>query len=483
MNGITKKVCAAILSAAFFISTVFSLTACNKNKKGEAGEDGQTPFIGENGHWWIGEVDTGVVAQGQNGRDGVDGEDGKNGVDGQNGAPGKDGANAVAPLFLYDADSGNLKISYDSGESWSVLVNIGNMVADGVDGVSITSCEINDLGELVVSYSNGKSDNLGVVVATDGVDGAPGKNGVDGVGIVGAEVDVDGSLVITLSNGTVLNLGCVKGQNGSNGTSGIDGVDGIDGTDGVTPKLRINGETDLWEVSYDNGESWESLDYPSKGETGASGVTPIIGIDEDGYWQVSYDLGENWRKLGVKAVGTDGKNGNDGRGVEKVEIIGGYLYVTYTDGSVINAGKVSSETVGGVATTDVWTEALDFYPNEDGTSYSVSIGKAIYMKHIKIPATYNGKPVTAILPSSFDIDDSPNTALESIEIPDSITTIGSEAFALCTSLKTVYIPSSVTEIGICAFNANTTVYFEVAEDVSLGWNGEYLGTYKIEWEK
>lgn len=32
--------------------------------KGEDGKDGQTPFIGENGHWWIGDTDTGVNASG-----------------------------------------------------------------------------------------------------------------------------------------------------------------------------------------------------------------------------------------------------------------------------------------------------------------------------------------------------------------------------------------------------------------------------------
>ena len=64
MSKITRKVCAAILSAAFFISATFSLSACSKKDKTENGVDGKTPFIGENGHWWIGETDTGVPARG-----------------------------------------------------------------------------------------------------------------------------------------------------------------------------------------------------------------------------------------------------------------------------------------------------------------------------------------------------------------------------------------------------------------------------------
>ncbi|MBE6608493.1 MAG: hypothetical protein E7633_08045, partial [Ruminococcaceae bacterium] len=34
-------------------------------------EDGQTPYIGENGNWWIGDTDTGVKAAGDDGKDGA----------------------------------------------------------------------------------------------------------------------------------------------------------------------------------------------------------------------------------------------------------------------------------------------------------------------------------------------------------------------------------------------------------------------------
>lgn len=36
------------------------------NIKGATGEPGNTPFIGENGNWWVGETDTGVAASGGN---------------------------------------------------------------------------------------------------------------------------------------------------------------------------------------------------------------------------------------------------------------------------------------------------------------------------------------------------------------------------------------------------------------------------------
>ena len=46
---------------------------------GQDGRDGKTPFIGENGNWWIGEIDTGIKAAGTDGKDGINGIDGTNG--------------------------------------------------------------------------------------------------------------------------------------------------------------------------------------------------------------------------------------------------------------------------------------------------------------------------------------------------------------------------------------------------------------------
>ena len=45
-------------------------------KDGINGTDGLTPYIGENGNWWIGETETGIKAEGTDGKDGVDGTDG-----------------------------------------------------------------------------------------------------------------------------------------------------------------------------------------------------------------------------------------------------------------------------------------------------------------------------------------------------------------------------------------------------------------------
>lgn len=84
---------------------------------GKDGSDGLTPYIGENGNWWIGETDTGIAATGPAGKDGQDGavgpagKDGKDGQDGapgepgkdgRDGAPGKDGADGYTPVKYED---------------------------------------------------------------------------------------------------------------------------------------------------------------------------------------------------------------------------------------------------------------------------------------------------------------------------------------------------------------------------------------------
>ena len=59
---------------------------------GATGKDGKTPFIGENGNWWIGETDTGVKAAGVDGEKGDKGDPGEKGDKGDKGDKGQNGS-------------------------------------------------------------------------------------------------------------------------------------------------------------------------------------------------------------------------------------------------------------------------------------------------------------------------------------------------------------------------------------------------------
>ncbi|MBE6596970.1 MAG: hypothetical protein E7641_04785, partial [Ruminococcaceae bacterium] len=130
-------------------------------------------------------------------------------------------------------------------------------------------------------------------------------------------------------------------------------------------RLRINSESNEWEVSYDDGEHWTSLGVKAtgadgqdgangsngtngtNGTNGVDGKTPRLRINsESNEWEVSYDDGEHWTSLGVKATGADGQdgangsngingtNGDDGATIASIVFNEeGKLIITMTDGT------------------------------------------------------------------------------------------------------------------------------------------------------
>lgn len=72
---------------------------------------------------------------------------------------------------------------------------------------------------------------------------------------------------------------------------------------------------------------------------------------------------------------------------------------------------------------------------------------------VVIPNTIKGKKVTSIGAWAFEeYIQGPGFNIKSVVIPDTVTSIGSEAFGNCENLKKVTLPSSVTSIGTYAFS-------------------------------
>ena len=69
---------------------------------------------------------------------------------------------------------------------------------------------------------------------------------------------------------------------------------------------------------------------------------------------------------------------------------------------------------------------------------------------VTIPSRYQGKPVTTIGHAAFF-----NSAVTSVTIPDSVTSISDDAFVNCPQLTNISIPNSVTYIGFFAFGSCT----------------------------
>ena len=323
---------------------------------GKPGKDGETPYIGENGNWWIGFTDTKVKAAGTDGKDGEKGEDGETPYIGENGN-----------WWIGETDTG--------------------VKAAGTDGTNGTNGLTPSIGENG-NWWIGETDT-GVKAA--GTDGTNGTNGADGLT---PSIGENGNWWIgTTDTG-------VKAA-ATDGADGKDGADGTNGVDGRTPQLKI-GDDNLWYVSYDNGQNWESLNVKATGEMGATGAQGekgdkgaqgeqgIQGVQgekgdkgdqgEQGIQGVQGEKGDKGDKgeQGIQGVqgekgdagadgasgqngtngingkngvnGQDGQNGQDGkdgqdgtagRGIDNAMIDNdGYLILTMTDGTTINAGLV-----------------------------------------------------------------------------------------------------------------------------------------------
>ena len=287
---------------------------------GKPGKDGETPYIGENGNWWIGFTDTKVKAAGTDGKDGEKGEDGETPYIGENGN-----------WWIGETDTG--------------------VKAVGTDGADGTNGETPYIGENG-NWWIGATDTKVKAAGTDGKDGEKGEDGET------PYIGENGNWWIGETDTYVKAVG-------TDGADGKDGADGTNGVDGRTPQLKI-GDDNLWYVSYDNGQNWESLNVKATGEMGATGAQGEKGDKgdqgEQGIQGVQGEKGDAGAdgasgqngtngingKNGVNGQdgqnGQDGKDGQDGtagRGIDNAMIDNdGYLILTMTDGTTINAGLV-----------------------------------------------------------------------------------------------------------------------------------------------
>ena len=326
---------------------------------GKPGKDGETPYIGENGNWWIGFTDTKVKAAGTDGKDGEKGEDGETPYIGENGN-----------WWIGETDTG-VKAAATDG-------------ADGTNGTDGLTPSIGENGNWWIGTTD-----TGVKAA--GTDGTNGTNGADGLT---PSIGENGNWWIGATDTGVKAAA-------TDGADGKDGADGTNGVDGRTPQLKI-GDDNLWYVSYDNGQNWESLNVKATGEMGATGAQGekgdkgdqgeqgIQGVQgekgdkgdqgEQGIQGVQGEKGDkgDQGEQGIQGVqgekgdagadgasgqngtngingkngvnGQDGQNGQDGkdgqdgaagRGIDNAMIDNdGYLILTMTDGTTINAGLV-----------------------------------------------------------------------------------------------------------------------------------------------
>lgn len=202
------------------------------------GEAGTTPHIGENGNWYIGDEDTGVLAKG------------------------KDGSDGKTPVFV-------------SGTVTTLQPNTsatGSVESDGVSADGNPKYKI----------------NLGIPRGEKGESGADGTNGADGKTPIfesGTATSVDSSAQPSIditSNGTdtsgnpkyLVNVSIPKGQKGDTGEQGPQGEKGEQGERGAQ---GLQGETG---PEGPQGPQGEQGGTGPAGADGEDGKTPVLEIGQ-----------------------------------------------------------------------------------------------------------------------------------------------------------------------------------------------------------
>ena len=333
---------------------------------------------------------------------------------------------------------------------------------------------------------NWLTDNDGNKVRAQGLDGKDGYNGKDGKD---GEDGKDGK----------------DGKDGYNGSDGKDGKDGYNGKNGVTPKLRIKDGN--WEVSYNNGVSWETLG------SATGGVVPCpiksvevkgryvfftlnsrdeikiplhnaitikfeettIGMDASSQIDLLYTLtgGDNVK---VSAIGEGVRTSVD-ESAKKLTITtdanftGGKVLVHATDGN--NVATVELTIVKEVlvyieygATEELSYDGafsgidVEFIKEKSTFSDSDEKGKWAFKGSIKgvVSSAFNGKKSlrSIILPEGITFIDGSafsNSGLEAITLPESLEGIGQSVFS-GTQLKEITIPANVRALGTSAFEGS-----------------------------
>ena len=292
-----------------------------------------------------------------------------------------DVTSSSAKLYVFNEQyNGDYRTDYASGLMGLDMPSIGSGTQDSRQ-VELRSTDTH----IQWKYTDEGEEAWRNLASFDDLTGDKGQDGADGQD--GREVELqaaDGYIQWRYTGGTWSNLIALSILQGANGADGADGEDGKDGKDGITPQLRINADTNMWEVSYDNGATWTSLNVNATGvdgQDGADGLTPYIG--GNGNWWI----GDT--DTGIKAAGTDGADGRDGAdgkdgadgqngangvGIADIRINeNGELIVILTDGTEKNLGKVTGNDGVGITGATIDENGELILTMSDGTELNAGI--------------------------------------------------------------------------------------------------------------
>ncbi len=219
----------------------------SRGEKGDKGDTGETGTQGEKGE----KGDTG--ATGTQGEKGDKGDTGAAGAKGDKGDKGDTGAAGAKGDKGDKGDTGAAGAKGDKGDKGDA----------GADGRGIVKSQIDENGHLIITYSDGTSEDAGTVQGSTkgdtgaaGAQGEKGDAGAAGRGIKESQIDENGHLIIMYTDGTSEDAGVVlenvQGDTGATGAQGEKGDTGAAGRGIAAARIDENGHLI---ITYSDGTS------------------------------------------------------------------------------------------------------------------------------------------------------------------------------------------------------------------------------------
>lgn len=388
---------------------------------GRDGQNGETPRIGDNGNWWVGNTDLGVKAQGAQGQKGQDGQ------------PGRDGQNGTTPRI---GDNGNWWVgNTDLGvKAQGNPGTNGQNGQPGHDGQNGETPRIGDNGNWWIgNQDTGKPAR--------GAQGTPGSNGRDGQNGFTPYIGDNGNWWVDNHDTGKPARGAQgpQGPQGNPGQQGAQGNPGRDGQPGADGSKILAGDGTPQATDGNIGDYF--IDKAAKifyGPKTASGwPTTGISLVANQIVTTDYELSPDGKTL-VKWL--NGKTRyidmNADPKLKLVEKIGINAFNAQTNNLTYQlATIVIGERVRGIE--------------------KFAFAQCKKLKEVEIP-----EGITKIESGTF----SNCYNLSSVILPESLTEVGNGSFANCLKLSTIILPKNVNNIGNNAFKNCPNLHSIVLEN-------------------
>ncbi len=355
------------------------------------------------------------------------------------------------------------------------VIACNNTTPDTNDGAGNPQNEPFDLNKITFASAYAKAQNLGFEGTLEEfvelISGKDGKDGKDGVGITSVTVDNIGNLLVVLSNGKTINCGKVTGKDGTDGKTPyiengywyIDGVntgikaEGVDGKDAISIKEIVLDDEGRMVITLTDGTVLDPIELPNSaghihnfGEWINYSENSNTNCENRLYYHICSECNaiewqkgfyENHKFTTITVTPTCVAQGYDESTCSVCGFVEKTNYTAIADHTVQSSGycAVCNQPVAS-------TEGILYEISEDET-YAEVVGYTGTATNVVIADIYNGVPVTGIRTRAFY----ENTTITSVVIPDSITYIGFVAFPYCPNLESVTIGNSVTMIDERAF--------------------------------